>query len=344
VNDALTRAQATPGWEAMNSQQRAAALNSTLRSMKREDTHPVTFRQQEDSDWQTRINAKARELHKDYDQADPTKQALYRAEASAALADDEYSRLHPLSLPQGLLKQAGIPSVPAKDAADVIAKMRAAEKIEQLVSDARNLKGAANVFGELPKKWSDFVAVWKRNVEGETDGNRPGNEAETALRGGLDALDSSDQAQVFYKRAIFTILDAEKEARGGNVLPVAFFKSLTSLLDPKTTSRASFIAIMKDRAEDILNRTNLSNAQINSLRGVLRAQRTEAPPPAAAGPAPAVTPPPAVTPAPGPAAQARAAQDRVALQWAEENPNDPRAADIKRKALAELAALGLPPE
>jgi hypothetical protein len=336
VNDALTRAQATPGWEAMNPQQRAAALNSTLRSMKQEEMHPVTPRQQEDLDRQTLIIAKAREAHRDYDQADPTTQAQYRAGASAALDKEARLSEHPLSLPQGLLERAGIPGVPAKDAADVVGKVRGAGRIEQLVSDAQNLKGAANVFGEVSKRTSDLRAWWKRNVEGETDDNKPGNEAEAALRGALDALDPRDQAQVFYKRAIFTILDAEREARGGGVLPVAFFKSLTSLLDPQKTSRESFSALMTDRAEDMLDKTNLSNDQINKLRGVLRDLRTGAPAPAA-GPAPAVTPAPAA----GPARSDPAAEARKALQWAKDYPNDPRAADIKRKA---RAALGLPPE
>ena len=331
VNDALTRAQATPGWEAMNSQQRAAVLNSTLRRMKQEETHPVTLQQQEDLDWRTLVDAKAREAHPDYDRADPTKQAQYRAEASAALGQEARLREHPLDLPQRLLAQAGILDVPPKEAADVVGKVRAAGRVERLVSDAQNLKGGADVFGEVSKRTSDLRSWWKRNVEDETDGNRPGNEVETHLRGALNALDPRDQAQVFYKKAIFTILDAEREARGGGVLPVAFFKSLTSLLDPQTTSRESFNAIMTDRAEDMLSKTNLSNDQINKLRGVLLDLRTGAP-------APAVTPAPAAA---GPAGPDPAAQDREALKWAKEHPDDPRAAKTKQRARENL---GLPPE
>lgn len=101
ANEALTRAQATPGWEAMNPQQRAAALNSTLRSMKQEDTR------------------------------------------AAHLKDQLLSR------PQEVLQNAGI-RVGPKEAADILGKVRAAEKIEQLISEAQNLPGAAKVFGEVP--------------------------------------------------------------------------------------------------------------------------------------------------------------------------------------------------
>jgi hypothetical protein len=129
---------------------------------------------------------------------------------------------------------------------------------------------------------------------------------------------------VFYKKAIYTILEGERQARGGGVLPVAVIKILTPLTDPKNVSRETFIALMTDRSKDILQATGETPANLQKLTAHMfpGAKAAAAAAPAAVGPAaaaPAAGAPAAGAPPPGHPNAKRASDGN----WYEPDPARP---------------------
>jgi hypothetical protein len=75
-------------------------------------------------------------------------------------------------------------------------------------------------------------------------------------------LSPNDKNIVFYKEAIFTALELERSARGGSILPVAFMRTLTPLLDPKSQTRQQFTEIFMRRANEVARSSGLTEPQV----------------------------------------------------------------------------------
>jgi hypothetical protein len=118
-------------------------------------------------------------------------------------------------------------------------------------------------------------------------------------------LSPNDKNIVFYKEAIFNILDAERAIRGGSILPVGIVNMLTPLQDPKNMNRAQFTNIMLGNLERVAAKTGLEQ---NVLKGAISKIKpfeytpsytppasTGAAPPAASSAAPSVSTAPKYT-------------------------------------------------
>ena len=233
------------------------------------------------------------------------------------------------------LANAGLPSVPEKEATTIVGAVRSARDTLALVERA---KSPEILFGELNKVSTGVESWWKRNVVlGSNDSFINASDAQTQISRNIDAaakeanLSANDKNVVFYKEAIFTILESERAARGGSLLPVAVMKTLTPLLDPKNLTKEAFVDIMTRRATQLAQSTNLTQDQFDkvykalphiSLPGTTPQQASGAP--SAGNPAAPGNQTPSITPE-------QLEKARKALAWANENPNDPNA-DAVRKA------------
>ena len=179
--------------------------------------------------------------------------------------------LKPTSAPQDMLAAAGLPPRPEKEAAAIVNAVTAAHDINSLIAESND---PSISFGELSSRSSGLQNWWERNIWGKSE-DSPVDEA--SLKTAIDKipgpaadadtskLSPSDKNAVFYKKAIYTILEAERQARGGGVLPVAVIKLLTPLLDPKGISKDTFQKVMAERRNDILTRTNETSTNVEKL-------------------------------------------------------------------------------
>lgn len=232
------------------------------------------------------------------------------------------------------LANAGV-RVPENLATKIVGAVRSAQDTLALIERA---KSPEILFGELNKVSTGVESWWKRNVVlGSNDSFINASDAQTQISRNIDAaakeanLSANDKNVVFYKDAIFTILESERAARGGSLLPVAVMKTLTPLLDPQNLTKEAFVDIMMRRATQLAQSTNLTQDQFDkvykalphiSLPGTTPQQASGAP--SAAKPAASGNQTPSITPE-----QRKNAEE--ALAWANAHPND-RDADAVRKA------------
>jgi hypothetical protein len=157
-------------------------------------------------------------------------------------------------------------------------------------------------FGEIGRIANRIESLISRNIGDKTEITNANQMLGATSTAGLTP---NDKNIVFYKEAIFNILDAERAIRGGSILPVGIVNMLTPLQDPKNMNREQFTNIMKGNLERVAAKTGLSP---NVLKGaVSRIQpfeytpsytppaSTGAAPPAASSAAPSVSTTPKYT-------------------------------------------------
>jgi len=166
------------------------------------------------------------------------------------------------------LANAGV-RVPEKQA---IAIVNAVQSVQNTLALVERAKSPEILFGELNKVSTGVESWWKRNVVlGSNDSFINASDAQTQISRNIDAaakeanLSANDKNVVFYKEAIFTILESERAARGGSLLPVAVMKTLTPLLDPKNLTKEAFVDIMTRRATQLAQSTNLTQDQFDKV-------------------------------------------------------------------------------
>jgi hypothetical protein len=151
---------------------------------------------------------------------------------------------------------------PLKEAEKIVGGVNSIKSTIDLVKKAQDPEIK---FGELGRIGTTIEAAWRRNLGSDQNELSP-----QALNAAIDqaaieaSLDPNDKNVVFYKEAVFTALELERQARGGSILPVAVMKTLTPLLDPRNTTKAAYIEILRRRAQDVARSINLSQEQLNS--------------------------------------------------------------------------------
>ena len=126
-------------------------------------------------------------------------------------------------------------------------------------------------FGEIGRIANRIESLISRNIGDKTEitnANQMLGATSTAVDQAIReiGLTPNDKNIVFYKEAIFNILDAERAIRGGSILPVGIVNMLTPLQDPKNMNREQFTNIMKGNLERVAAKTGLSP---NVLKGAV---------------------------------------------------------------------------
>lgn len=150
------------------------------------------------------------------------------------------------------------------------------KEAEKIVGQVRSVKATVNLikaaqdpdinFGEIGRLSTVASSIIDRNLP--KDGVNSSTQAQAVTNDSIDeaakkaGLSSTDKNVVFYKKAVFTALELEREARGGSILPVAVMRTLGPLLDPKSMTREAYSAILKDRAEEVGRATGLTQEQL----------------------------------------------------------------------------------
>jgi hypothetical protein len=156
-----------------------------------------------------------------------------------------------------------------------VAARTSEKQAEKIVGSINSIKSTMDLvkkaqdpeikFGELGTIGTKIEAAFRRNLG--SDNNELSGAAvsrsidEAANESGLNP---NDKNVVFYKEAVFTALELERQARGGSILPVAVMKTLTPLLDPRTTTKEAYVEILRRRAQDVARSTGLTQEQINT--------------------------------------------------------------------------------
>ena len=157
-----------------------------------------------------------------------------------------------------------------KEAETIVGKVYTLANTLQLVNEA---KDPDIKFGELSQYGTRFNSAIQRNV---TSGNGTSSSAETNNLIDKSIAESgmnpNDKNVVFYKKALFTAMELERQARGGSILPQGLFQRLTPLLDPSKTSKESFIGIFNDRAREVAQSSGLSREQLDKALNNLGSQ------------------------------------------------------------------------
>jgi hypothetical protein len=117
-------------------------------------------------------------------------------------------------------------------------------------------------FGEIGRISNRIESLISRNLGDRTEitnANQLAGATSTAVDQAIKELGLSpnDKNIVFYKEAIFNILDAERAIRGGSILPVGIVNMLTPLQDPKNMNRQQFTNIMLGNLERVAAKTGL---------------------------------------------------------------------------------------
>jgi hypothetical protein len=168
---------------------------------------------------------------------------------------------------------AGTPAnVKPKEAETILQRLYTLNNTLQLLEEA---KDPAIKFGELGRAGTNFTAAIQRNVkpmEGQqVSPSEMANAVETAAQEA--GLNPNDKNVVFYKKAIFSAMALEREARGGSILPQGMFNRLTPLFDPSKTTKDAFIGIMQDRAREVGQASGLTTQQLGSALTKLQSQK-----------------------------------------------------------------------
>jgi hypothetical protein len=152
-----------------------------------------------------------------------------------------------------------------KAAKDIVDKVTSVKNTMDLVQKA---KDPDIKFGEIGRIGENISSALKRNLGSDSSELSPGAVNQSINEAAKEAgLDPNDKNIVFYKEAIFTALELERQARGGSILPVAVMKTLTPLLDPRTTTREQYIEILTRRANDVARSSGLTPDQLNKAVG-----------------------------------------------------------------------------
>ena len=152
-----------------------------------------------------------------------------------------------------------------KAAKDIVDKVTSVKNTMDLVQKA---KDPEIKFGEVGTTFENISSKIRRNINGLKDNASEADVLKAINDAAKDAkLNPNDNNIVFYKEAIFTALELERQARGGSILPVAVMKTLTPLLDPRTTTRQQYIEIMTRRANDVARASGLTPDQLNKALG-----------------------------------------------------------------------------
>lgn len=152
-------------------------------------------------------------------------------------------------------------STPDKAAEKIVGGVKSVKSTLELIDKA---KDPEIQFGELGRIGQTIQSALARNI-GTDDSKDLSPQAvnkaidEAAKESGLSP---NDKNIVFYKEAVFTALELERQARGGSILPVAVMKTLTPLLDPRTTTREQYVEILRRRANDVARSTGLTEQQL----------------------------------------------------------------------------------
>ena len=165
-------------------------------------------------------------------------------------------------------------------------------------------------FGEIGRIANRIESLISRNIGDRTeltDANQLAGVTNTAVNQAIKELGLSpnDKNIVFYKEAIFNILDAERAIRGGSILPVGIVNMLTPLQDPKNMNRTQFTNIMLGNLERVAAKTGLPPEMLKNVISQIKPfeytptytspASTGAAPPAASNAAPSVSTTPKYT-------------------------------------------------
>ena len=151
-----------------------------------------------------------------------------------------------------------------KEAKDIYGKLSSVKQTMNLIEKA---KDPDIKFGEIDRLKTRIEAALRRNLGDNYASNTTTPLSSSAVGATLDqaaveaGLNPNDKNVVFYKEAVFTALEMERAARVGSILPVAVMKTLTPLLDPKTTTREAYIEILRRRANEIAAGSGLNTEQ-----------------------------------------------------------------------------------
>jgi hypothetical protein len=151
---------------------------------------------------------------------------------------------------------------PLKEAEKIVGGVNSIKSTMDLIKKAQDPEIK---FGELGRIGVNISAAFGRNLGSDNSELSPQAVSNSIDQAAEEAgLSSTDKNVVFYKEAVFTALELERQARGGSILPVAVMKTLTPLLDPRTTTREAYTEILRRRAVDVARSTGLSQEQLNS--------------------------------------------------------------------------------
>jgi hypothetical protein len=150
------------------------------------------------------------------------------------------------------------------------------KEAEKLLGSLTSIKSTLNLiekakdpdikFGEFGAFGENLKSKIRRNLGSDDNAelSKQGVERSIDEAASESGLNSNDKNLVFYKEAVFTALELERQARGGSILPVAVMKTLGPLLDPKSTTKETYVEILRRRAEDVARSTGLSQPQIDA--------------------------------------------------------------------------------
>ena len=157
-------------------------------------------------------------------------------------------------------------------------------------------------FGEIGRISNRIESLITRNLGDRTEitnANQLAGATSTAVDQAIKELGLSpnDKNIVFYKEAIFNILDAERAIRGGSILPVGIVNMLTPLQDPKNMNRAQFTNIMLGNLDRVAAKTGLEqNVLKDAISKIKPFEYTPSyTPPASTGAAPSASTTPKYT-------------------------------------------------
>jgi hypothetical protein len=119
-------------------------------------------------------------------------------------------------------------------------------------------------FGELGRMTENLSAAFRRNLGADNSELSPQSVSASIDQAAKESgLSPNSKNVTFYKDAIFTALELERQARGGSILPVAVMKTLGPLLDPKNMAREDYIEILRRRAQEVARLANLTQEQLD---------------------------------------------------------------------------------
>lgn len=163
-------------------------------------------------------------------------------------------------------------NIKPKEADSMLQRINTLNNTLQIIEEA---KDPEIKFGELGRAGTNFKAAVQRNVSPMEGKQVSPSEMAGAIESAAQeaGLNPNDKNVVFYKKAIFSAMALEREARGGSILPQGMFNRLTPLFDPSKTTKDAFIGIMQDRASEVARASNLTPEQLGSALKNLQSQK-----------------------------------------------------------------------
>jgi len=244
-------------------------------------THPETAANVLGKAHATAAVLRAQEQHREqWNAASSDQKAAWIAEADNELKAEQAATTaaaraggKPKTAASNLIFKATGEIYPDKDADKIVSSIRSAQRIQRLIETSKDPDIEAG-FGEIGSKLTGIKNWLSRNVTGR---DKRDEVSVDGLENELSDLSGTDKFSVWYKQAMFDILEAERAARGGSLLPVGVLTRLTPLLDPKNLSGNSFRRIMKDRSQDMLEGTNLGKTDLTKLSDYMTTQQNGTP-------------------------------------------------------------------